>query len=83
MFQQFNLFPHLSALQNCMLAPVRLLGLSKAEAKGQAMALLERVGLANAGVAKVGEQQSQGIEFAYPQAPDQHTAGFQALADGV
>jgi len=46
-FQQFNLFPHLSALQNCTLAPVRLLGLSKAEAHEQAMALLERVGLAH------------------------------------
>ena len=46
-FQQFNLFPHLSALQNCTLAPVRLLGLSKAEAHEQAMAQLERVGLAD------------------------------------
>ena len=46
-FQQFNLFPHLSALQNCTLAPIRLLGLSKAEATEQAMALLDRVGLAH------------------------------------
>ena len=46
-FQQFNLFPHLTALQNCTLAPVRLLGLSQAQAKEQAMALLERVGLAH------------------------------------
>ena len=46
-FQQFNLLPHLSALQNCTLAPIRLLGLSKAEATEQAMALLDRVGLAH------------------------------------
>jgi len=44
-FQQFNLFPHLSALENCTLAPVRLRGLSNAEASAQALALLERVGL--------------------------------------
>jgi polar amino acid transport system ATP-binding protein len=46
-FQQFNLFPHLSALRNCTLAPIRLLGLSNAEATEQAMALLDRVGLAH------------------------------------
>ena len=46
-FQQFNLFPHLTALENCNLAPIHLRGLSKAEARDQAMALLERVGLAH------------------------------------
>ena len=46
-FQQFNLFPHLSALQNCTLAPVRLLGLSQPQAQERAMDLLERVGLAH------------------------------------
>jgi polar amino acid transport system ATP-binding protein len=46
-FQQFNLFPHLTALENCTLAPIHLRGLSKAEAREQAMALLERVGLAH------------------------------------
>ncbi|MDR7307418.1 amino acid ABC transporter ATP-binding protein [Rhodoferax saidenbachensis] len=44
-FQQFNLFPHLSALDNCTLAPRRLRGLSAAQAKEEALALLERVGL--------------------------------------
>jgi len=44
-FQQFNLFPHLTALENCTLAPVRLRGLSPAQATAQAVALLERVGL--------------------------------------
>ncbi len=46
-FQQFNLFPHLTALQNCALAPARLRGLTRAEAAERAMALLERVGLAH------------------------------------
>ena len=42
-FQQFNLFPHLTVLQNCMLAPMRALGLSKAEAEERARSLLGRV----------------------------------------
>jgi polar amino acid transport system ATP-binding protein len=46
-FQQFNLFPHLTALQNCTLAPVRLRGFSQAQADEQALALLDRVGLAH------------------------------------
>ena len=45
-FQQFNLFPHLAVLQNCMLAPMRALGLGKAEAEGRARQLLERVKIA-------------------------------------
>ncbi len=46
-FQQFNLFPHLTALENCMLAPVNLKRASKAEARAYAMELLEGVGLAH------------------------------------
>lgn len=46
-FQQFNLFPHLSVLDNCTLAPVYRRGLSQAEARDQALTLLERVGLAD------------------------------------
>ena len=46
-FQQFNLFPHLSALGNCTLAPVQLRRMKPAEARDRAMALLERVGLAH------------------------------------
>ena len=46
-FQQFNLFPHLSVLQNCTLAPTRLLKQSKAQAREHAMALLDRVGLSH------------------------------------
>jgi len=46
-FQQFNLFPHLTALENCMLAPVQLGRASKAEARAQSMLLLDQVGLAH------------------------------------
>jgi polar amino acid transport system ATP-binding protein len=46
-FQQFNLFPHLSALDNVCLAPLKVGGKSKADVKRQAMGLLDRVGLAN------------------------------------
>jgi polar amino acid transport system ATP-binding protein len=46
-FQHFNLFPHMSALQNCMEAPVYVLGLSKSEARARAEELLEMVGLAD------------------------------------
>ena len=44
-FQQFNLFPHMTVLKNMTLAPMKLLGLSKAEAEERALALLDRVGL--------------------------------------
>ena len=46
-FQHFNLFPHKTILQNMTLAPMQLLKKSKEEAEAQAMALLERVGLAD------------------------------------
>ncbi|KLN53871.1 amino acid ABC transporter ATP-binding protein [Variovorax paradoxus] len=46
-FQQFNLFPHLTVLQNCTMAPMQLRGLTRKEADERAMALLQRVGLAN------------------------------------
>ena len=44
-FQSFNLFPHLSAGRNVMLAPSLVRGLPKEEARSRAQALLERVGL--------------------------------------
>src|SRR6266702_1100084 len=47
-FQQFNLFPHLTVLQNCMLSPMKARGLSEAKAREMAVSLLERV--------RIGEQ---------------------------
>ena len=48
-FQQFNLFPHLTVLQNIMIGPMRLKGLSKVEVRDRADALLAKVGLAEKG----------------------------------
>jgi polar amino acid transport system ATP-binding protein len=45
-FQSFNLFPHLSALDNVMLSPMKVRSVKRAEARDKAMQLLERVGLA-------------------------------------
>jgi len=45
-FQQFNLFPHLTALQNVMFGPIQSRGKSRAEAREIAAALLQKVGLA-------------------------------------
>ena len=42
-FQHFNLFPHMTVLENCMLAPVRALGVSRKAAEETARGLLERV----------------------------------------
>ena len=44
-FQQFNLFPHMTVLKNMTIAPMKLLKLSKADAEKRALELLERVGL--------------------------------------
>ncbi len=46
-FQSFNLFAHMSILQNVTLGPVEVLGLPKAEAEQRAMGLLDRVGVAS------------------------------------
>ena len=45
-FQQFNLYPHLTALKNITLAPIKVRGMSRKEAEDLAVSLLERVGLA-------------------------------------
>jgi len=52
-FQQYNLFPHRTALQNVMMAPVQVLGRPKREAEAEARALLKKVRL-------------EGREHAYP-----------------
>ncbi|QQK75524.1 ectoine/hydroxyectoine ABC transporter ATP-binding protein EhuA [Salicibibacter cibarius] len=44
-FQQYNLFPHMSIMRNCTEAPVHVLGISKDEAKKRAKEMLEKVGL--------------------------------------
>ena len=46
-FQQFNLFPHLTVLENCTLAPIQLRGMTPTEARDRALAMLERVGVAD------------------------------------
>ena len=46
-FQQFNLFPHMTLLKNMTLAPMKLLKLSKEDAEKRALELLDRVGLAD------------------------------------
>ena len=73
-FQSFNLFPHLTALENCMLAPVQLKRATKAEAREQALALLDRVGLAHKadaypGALSGGQQQRVAIARALAMRP--------------
>ncbi|WP_323189299.1 amino acid ABC transporter ATP-binding protein [Kitasatospora sp. NBC_00240] len=46
-FQRFNLFPHMTAIENVIEAPVQVKGESRGDARERAMALLERVGLAD------------------------------------
>ena len=46
-FQHFNLFPHMTILENMTLAPMQVKGVKKEDAEAKAMALLERVGLAD------------------------------------
>jgi polar amino acid transport system ATP-binding protein len=50
-FQQFNLFPHLTVLDNCTLAPIHLRRLPPAEARERALAVLGRVGVADKALA--------------------------------
>ena len=45
-FQSYNLFPHMSVMRNVTIAPMKIAGLSRAEAEERARTLLERVGLA-------------------------------------
>ncbi len=54
-FQAYNLFPHLTVLDNITLAPVRVHKVARAEARERAMAMLERVGLADRAAARPDE----------------------------
>jgi len=54
-FQAYNLFPHLTVIDNITLAPVRVHKVAKAEARERAMAMLERVGLADRAAARPDE----------------------------
>ncbi|MBQ8836089.1 MAG: amino acid ABC transporter ATP-binding protein [Clostridia bacterium] len=66
-FQHFNLFPHLSIMENITLAPIKLLKQSKAEVEAKAKELLEKVGLpdkANAYPAQLSGGQKQRIAIA-------------------
>ena len=73
-FQQFNLFPHMTALRNIMEAPMRVRRVPAVEARQRAMGLLERVGLASRyaqfpAQLSGGEQQRVAIARALAMAP--------------
>ncbi len=74
-FQQFNLFPHLTALENLMLAPLKVLRQPAAQVRARALALLEQVGLADKagswpGQLSGGQQQRVAIARALCMQPD-------------
>jgi len=54
-FQQFNLFPHMTVEENVMIAPIKIRGLSKAEAKERAAVHLQRVGISEKATAFPGQ----------------------------
>ena len=74
-FQNFNLFPHMTALGNCIEAPIRALGLSRAEAIERAELLLSQVGLSEKrhhypSQLSGGQQQRVGIARALAMRPE-------------
>ena len=78
-FQSFNLFPHMTVMQNVTLAPTKTLGLSKTEAAERGMALLTRFGLAEKAQEypdrlSGGQQQRAAIVRALAMRPRRHVA---------
>jgi polar amino acid transport system ATP-binding protein len=74
-FQQYNLFPHLTVLENLIIAPVRILGRDRDASRAEAFALLERVGLAHKadaypGQLSGGQQQRVAIARALAMRPE-------------
>lgn len=74
-FQNFNLFPHMSILKNVTEAPIQVLGMKKADAEKEGMALLEKMGLADKANAypcqlSGGQQQRVSIARALAMHPD-------------
>jgi hydroxyproline transport system ATP-binding protein len=74
-FQQWNAFPHLTVLENVMLAPRKVLGMDKAEAEDMAVRQLTHVGLAEKlkvfpGKLSGGQQQRMAIARALAMSPD-------------
>ncbi len=74
-FQRFELYPHMTAIQNISLAPIKVKKLSKEEAVQKAMTLLERVGIADQankypGNLSGGQQQRVAIARALAMEPD-------------